>query len=161
MTSIAFDGKTLATDSRCCSGNIIISDNKQKLILVKGTNKENKCTKIYGERVLAFALCGDATVASGFIYNFINGTMDKFIKPINDEDSGFTGVFITNKSIYTNCHGDLNFCSYPLQLFGEGSGLPFIMSALELGLDAIEAVKHAIKFDAGSGGEVQSVRLFK
>jgi hypothetical protein len=40
-----------------------------------------------------------------------------------------------------------------------GSGGTLGKSAMELGLDAKKAVKHAIKFNAGCGGKIQSLEF--
>lgn len=40
-----------------------------------------------------------------------------------------------------------------------GSGMPFALSAMNLGLNATQAVKHAMKFDIYSGGVIQSIKI--
>lgn len=42
-----------------------------------------------------------------------------------------------------------------------GSGTDFILSAMELGLNAQNAVKHACKFDTKSGGKIAVVSINK
>ena len=45
------------------------------------------------------------------------------------------------------------------QYYGIGSGKPYAMTALHLGLDPKAAIRTAMKFDTGTGGQVHTLRL--
>lgn len=148
MTTIAWDGKILATDSRITCRGHLISDKSVKLQVLN----DLKYT-VYGDIILAIALAGDAAMGDKFMYSLFANIKCEY----NTEDN-VNGVLIGDKNIYTlEDISEMSFITYPKDtLLTEGSGGQFAHSAMLLGLNAIEAIKHTMKLDVYTGGEVQS-----
>lgn len=148
MTIIAWDGKTLASDSRCTQDSDIVSDNIQKL---------------YHLNNLDYVI--DKLIAIG-----VSGALadvDKIMHYLHSEDfpaadicHEIGAIIIGKKFAYylEPGSGYLIRCSRKHKL-ALGSGGAFGRSAMLLGLNAKEAVKHAIKLNAACGGRVQTMEV--
>jgi len=141
MTTVAFDGDTLATDSRCVGD--YIDDNVKKLFLVGET---------------FYAVAGSLTEVLAFI-NWRESVH------IDSEKTNEKPNIQSDISVIEVVGGDVFFwekncvhvpCSVPIAI---GSGASFAMAAMLCGKTAIEAVEIAKKLDENSGGEVQFVRV--
>lgn len=135
MTTIAWDGATLASDSACSSSFLSYGHNK-----IFSSQDE---TFIY-------ALCGEMATGLAFI-----SWLDSGENEYPENVSGDWAVLSYDTSaelmmLYTNSeHG------MPVHApFAMGSGAPYAQTAMVLGFSAEDAVKVAIQLDSESGGEV-------
>ena len=136
MTTITWDGKTLAADSRVTDGCI----------------EQVRCKKIHkaGEYIIAF--CGDYAEGLAFV-KWVKDGMVAERKPEDLEDFGALVVHPDGKVFeYTKRLIPLP-CGCPT---AAGSGRKSAMGALLAGANAVEAVKIAAKLDPYTGGPVQS-----
>lgn len=140
MTSIAWDGITLAADGRCTKGNIIGSDHCTKIFTTVHS-------ELRGSRVIAYALAGAADMQFR-IGEWISGGCE-----VTDEfkECNFECIIVTEDDAYMFCSESNDICT----TFGNqalGSGYDFILSAMKLGKNAVKAVQHASSMDIFSGG---------
>ena len=130
MTTIAWDGKTLASDSQMTSG-FIEQFSYKKIRTVKGRH---------------YGVCGRA------------GDADNFFKGVEipDDNTEILEITSSGKCVFI---GKGNSRIKMNGKTAIGSGCEFAMGAMLHGATAIEAVKIAIKLDPNSGGRVQSVKI--
>ena len=145
MTTIVWDGKTLAADGRMTCGNTISEENRQKIFI-------DTVSEVRGAPVICYALAGQADMTAR-LGEWIKEGCPHTVEgvPVSWGDNGFECVIITTDAAYTYCteSGDL------LELFTGftlGSGGTFAQTALHLGKDAKSAVKIAAQMDLFSGG---------
>lgn len=151
MTTIAWDGKTLASDSQSQVGSMIVSKNEQKIF--PATSKWS----INGHPVKAIAIAGDNAATHEIINHLQEGLLfDSEFSQITDFNliavvrDGFAFVVSKNK-------GDTR--AYIFDVFEEfaiGSGDVYAMAAMKSGKTAAEAIVVAMSLDVYSGGEVHS-----
>lgn len=159
MTTIACDGKTLASDSQGTSCSYIHQSNVEKIIPVNGgyyaiagdlfdLDPMIEAAEAYFESVtydaegnpsapLAYSF-GDLEIESTLLYMPVNS--NKCIVFNSDKNGMLRAISI----------------NYPIAI---GSGQDFAMGAMASGASAKKAIKAAIKLDPYSGGEVVSYPL--
>ncbi|HHR6050820.1 TPA: hypothetical protein ACS7Z1_000059 [Providencia alcalifaciens] len=150
MTTIAWDGKTLASDSQSQVGNMIVSKNEQKIF--PATSEWS----INGYPVKAIAIAGDSAATYEIINHLQKGLLfDSEFSQITDFNliavirADFAFVVSKNKD---------DTRAYICDVFEEfaiGSGDAYAMAAMKSGKTAKEAVEVAISLDVYSGGIVQ------
>lgn len=143
MTTIAWDGKTLAVDSQRTAGDVI----------------EDTCT------TKLFTDCGSYKAATGCGRHSNLLSFIKWVKcgcligsfPTDKEDANGHGVVINDKAelIRFPFSGD-GVGIKESSTFTDGSGWMLALGALDAGATAEEAVKVAIKRDVYTGGKVQT-----
>ena len=137
MTTIVFDGETLASDSRA-TGNYI----------------EDKTQKLFTQGNRHYGFCGRITSAHLFLQWANNRTEEK---PRLDDD--FEVIEIDKgKPYYYDKNLVKTKASTPCSI---GSGCHLAMSAILCGKNAKEAVSIAKLLDEGSGGKVQAIKVKK
>lgn len=138
MTTIAFDGKVLATDSQVSCENIKYTD-EQKLFRIDGA---------------LYAFAGDTKDRELFLQWIAEGApLDG--KPELCEGDDFSAVQVTKYGAAFEYDGDL--IALPVRgCRAWGSGWQVAEACLQLGLGAVTAIETAIKLDCYTGGEVQS-----
>lgn len=142
MTTIAWDGKTLATDSQRTSGDIVESDDEKKLYVDIGG-------------YLAVAGCGDL-MGSEEIFNWIKSNkVDQFPK-IDSKDVSSVICIKKDRSVLIYRHDGHGRSISHRGILADGSGWEIALGAMDAGATAVEAVEIAIKRDINSGGKVQS-----
>lgn len=141
MTTIVWDGKTLATDGKCTAGGTLITDKAVKLYMdCKG--------QVLGSDVIAYAIAGSADM---------HRTIKEWIRegcPLTKDmrDDNFAVIIITKSSAYM--YSDESTDLYEIEhLECLGSGRYYAHSAVILGKSSCAAVKHASALDVYSGGE--------
>ena len=142
MTTIVWDGKTLAADGRCTKGQMLMSDNITKVHTPEGCYLNDS-------PVIAFAYAGDADMRD-VIYAWLYAGCPLPAEVF--EDCEFTSFVITKDTAWI-IHGAMNA---PLELTwpgAEGSGSPFAMGALALGKNAKQCVSVGCSVDVNSGGQ--------
>ena len=148
MTTVVWDGTTLAADGRSTAGASIISDKTIKIHKLNGTMR--------GEKLLAFGYAGDAYELDLF---------KAWIEEGGDypEHVGVDLLVVTDKHVYQNFpsgeDGPMVLLAQNSDVSTLGSGSSFAESALLLGMNAVDAVKHACKLDIYSGGKITKMRL--
>ncbi|HAI1453572.1 TPA: hypothetical protein HIU06_003672 [Escherichia coli] len=152
MTTIAWDGKTLASDTQASSGDVVCSYTEQKIYAPPESGWE-----VYGSKVVALGCSGDCgaemelqellknnlTYASEFLPTF-----------------SFTALAIIGAGrayIISKEKGETR-ASISLQVepYAIGSGGLIARTAMHCGKNAREAVQVAIDLDCYSGGSVDS-----
>ena len=128
------------------AGNVIVADNVTKLHRLNNV--------LYREDVLY--LIGIAGAMSD-VYKILD-----FLATGAAPDSGFEhdvgAVIVGARFIYHLEPDTTHLMRYKRDTFlVEGSGGPFALSAMRLGLDAKAAVEHAKKMDIYSGGKVKVI----
>jgi len=148
MTTIAWDGKTLAADSRITDESIIGSDNVDKLYKIHDI-------PYFGDILLYCGLSGVAADDQKYVA-FIHE--DKFYD--NELEFSLGGIVIGIKYAYHIEQDNPYLVRFPRnEKMADGSGAPYARSAMHFRLTAIQAINHAKKFDSATGGKVKSVRL--
>lgn len=148
MTIICWDGSILACDSRMTQDTTITSNNVNKLFKLKEPRP------YLDDFILCYAL-------SGIVIDF------ELIHKMMISDEGFpiythtnhecSGILVGKKQVYLLEQRKGVFIALnKSNKLADGSGAYFGLSAMTLGLNAIQAVKHAIKHDTACGGRVRS-----
>lgn len=145
MTTIVWDGKTLAADGRMTRGNVINEEDRQKIFI-------DTQSEVRGATVICYAMAGQADMADrlgAWIKEGCPHTVEGV--PVDWGDNMFEAIIITTDAAYLYCtdSGDL------LEIFHNtvlGSGGEFAQVALHMGKDARASVKIAAEMDLFSGG---------
>ncbi|ELY3481115.1 hypothetical protein SMX18_003207 [Salmonella enterica subsp. enterica serovar Dublin] len=143
MTTIAFDGKTMACDT-CVTGNY----------------KYHTDTKIYENDHFVIGVSGDAGVGMMLVAD------DEILTP-KHYDFDFSALVFVKED---NRIFAVEFCrawdaplSSVIPIAGNaaavGSGAPYALTAMFMGATATEAVEVAKRFDPGTDGSVITHRL--
>ena len=138
MTTLAYDGITLATDSQVVSGGLRFG-------------KMNKIIKLNDGR--RFAIAGDPSVIPA-IADWLNGFGDK---PELDKTEKVRGILVSPDGTATEISNNLRLWSACVP-WTAGSGEDFAMTAMHCGKTAKEAVELACKLDTTSGLPVNVFR---
>jgi hypothetical protein len=131
MTTIAWDGKTLAADKQCSDGN-----HKFAVTKIKRVNGEllGFSGGLYRCKEMLAWYCGERKPE-----DFPKGESDDFSELMVIRDGK---IFLYGSK-------------YPIEVednrFAVGSGSPYALAAMECGLSAEDAVQTAIKFDPSTG----------
>jgi hypothetical protein len=141
MTTIAYHhkSKTIAWDSRKSGDNgVIKSDNSEKHIEVGGVH---------------YWICGVVSDEKLMIQAYQDGKVDRVPE---------CNAFVHDDGVTYRCGVDSEGFIWKEELDNDdsfGSGHPFALSAMRLGLNAKEAVEHAKTLDCYTGGEVNVMEL--
>lgn len=148
MTVLAWDGKTLAADSRVSSRSDIITDNAQKIYKINNIGYA-------GDTLLAIAMSG-ALADFDKVVSFIHSS--EF--PGGEIDHRLNGIVVGVNYVYMLEQGTGYLVRYDRKLkVAEGSGEAYARSAMSLGMNAKDAIKHAIKHNSGCGGKIRCIEL--
>lgn len=144
MTTIAFDGKTMACDTR----------------VVCGSNCYNTDTKIYENEFVVIGVAGDAGVGILLVKD------DGILVP-KHYDFDFSAL-VWVKDIETLCKVEF-YKSWDCALSSVipitdgfaavGSGAPYALAAMYLGITATRSVTVASQFDTNTGGKIITKQL--
>lgn len=135
MTTIAFDGKNIASDSQC--GGAYLDGGVRKVV---------KIGKSY------YGVAGHLESME----QFFQWLRDGGDKPKIEHDS-FEGLEVRGKSVYW--WGEALVPCKIRAPTAIGSGTQFAMGAMLAGATAKEAVKIAAKLDSGTGQTIRSVTI--
>jgi ATP-dependent protease HslVU (ClpYQ) peptidase subunit len=142
MTIVCWDGETLASDSRVCSGTIIVDDRHKKIFEISGVHNEDS--------LLAAGFAG-VVAHWGYIRDQLKSS-ESF-----DPSHEVCAIVIGELYNYTVEVGQKFMLQYNKKVkLAVGSGQDFALSAMSLGLSAEQAIKHTIKHDSGCGGRLQT-----
>lgn len=131
MTTIAMNKTGVAFDSRMTQGNTITTD---------------ECMKAKEKDGYIFILSGRVASMEKFIQTFFSdGDWEKW-------DTG--GLVITPEGEVMVVEGDTGYFKWEGYDYADGSGGPYALSAMKLGMSPVEAVEFAMTIDTATGGEV-------
>lgn len=139
MTTIAFDGKRLAVDSRTCTGSDTIVNERTKKLF-----KVGKCW---------IAMSGNSQNCAIALQWFRDG-MPKEKPELQDNFSAY--VWDGQKLVRYECA--LTPMPQNVKIAAGGSGIDVALGALAAGADAVQAVKIAARFDPFTNSRVQVSR---
>ena len=138
MTTIAYDGKTIAADSRATIGNHISPGNHQKIHELAGGS--------------LYAFCG--VVSDGLkMLAFLTDDLDEMPtwKP-----GRTTAIIVNKKGTLRIYEGTGIWMIQKSKLYAMGSGDAYAYGAMAAGATAAQAVKIASRFDSCTGGTVRT-----
>lgn len=138
MTTIAYDGITLAADSQVSAGGCFLG-------------YENKITKLTNGGYLAS--CGN-TECCAEAEGWFNAGCPQDAKP---KLESFGALYFPPDGGAVEEYRERLVSEVPFVPWAGGSGREWALSAMYLGKDAIAAVEFAISIDLYSGGEINSV----
>lgn len=136
MTTIAYDGRYIAVDSRLTEDNRICHDDFNKVV---------ESNDYY------FFMAGNLALYTHFTNCFIDGTL--FEKKGSVQAVGYRKKDKKVFDIRSN-EGQIDMCeiNYKEAL---GSGMHYAIAAMDLGSSAVQAVKIASKRDTYTGGKIR------
>ena len=145
MTTIVWDGKTLAADGRMTCGNQISEEDRKKIVI-------DTQSQVRGATVICYAMAGQADMVDRlgeWIEAGCPHTTDGI--PVDWGKAEFEAIIITTEAayLYNTYSGDLLEINHSTVL---GSGGEFAQTALHMGKDAKASVKIAAQMDLFSGG---------
>ena len=145
MTTIVWDGKTLAADGRMTQGNQVSDDCREKIFI-------DSKSELRGATVICYALAGaaDMTLRVG---KWISEGCPHEVEghPLDWGEAYFEVIIITTNSCFVYCSESNDL----LEIFHGtvlGSGGEFAQTAMHMGKDAKASVKIAAEMDLFSGG---------
>jgi ATP-dependent protease HslVU (ClpYQ) peptidase subunit len=149
MSTVAWDGKTLAADRQRTMGGTPIAFEKTFTMHMRG-----------GE--YHFAMTGSVQNANKFKEWVIRG-MNPNLKPaLTDEFSAIMVNQSADKSVSAVLY-EADLIATPLERgnWAMGSGADFALGAMAMGADAVKAVEIAIELDVHSGIGITAVEVAK
>jgi ATP-dependent protease HslVU (ClpYQ) peptidase subunit len=145
LTTIAWDGKTLAADSRLTKGTIIIDDATEKLFKIGEDEWFAGAGSWLAVQEVADWLTRRASVGASAA------------KPTISDDDGFSGFWWRQGRMWVLGTRLIACPSAPMDTMGSGGELA--LGAMIVGCDAVRAVEVAALRDVYTGGRVRSVEL--
>ena len=153
MTTVAWDGCTLASDSQASSADAVCTLREQKIFYPH----DNEAWMVSGERILAIGYSGDCG-AEFEVQNLM--LSDLTYASIFNAGCSFTALAVAGngRAWIISKEADKTHAAISLQLdpYAIGSGSMIARTAMHCGKDAIDAVRVAIEMDVYSGGKIQS-----
>lgn len=141
MTTIAWDGKTLAADRRVSYGSI----------------SDAKTTKIAKTKYGLCGASGNSSLGAAFKRWFQNG--EKGDPPPLGKDGETATAFIIRGAGVRLHYDQWGWYEADPGPFAMGSGYEIAIGAMESGKTAVEAVQTAAKLDGYTGDEIDTLEL--
>jgi len=150
MTTVAWDGKVLASDTQASTGGVVCSTTEQKIYTAPYSG-----WSIYGDKIIAIGCSGDcgaemelqALLANDLTY------ATEFMPTFEFSSLAIVGrgrAYIVSKE-----KGDTRAnISLQVEPYAIGSGSLIARTAMHCGKSASEAVAVAIEMDCHTGGKV-------
>lgn len=161
MTTIAYDGVSLASDSQTTQGDVRLSLNAQKIF----QPLDGETWAVNGERAIAFGVAGKlhSTIA---VHKALSSCMSGY-KGLT-VDTRFPKGYSLNYLVITEDGGvyaggqyeddDVPWLAKVSAPIAVGSGAEFAMGAMAAGVSAKIAIGIAAQYDVGTGGKVQVIQ---
>lgn len=144
MTVCCWDGKILAADSRVTADTSIITNNFDKLFPLNHI-------PYFGDVLVHAAFCGTLSDLHCVLHYMES---EHFLVKRVEHD--VSALIVGQKYVYKLEEKSNYLIRYNKKTkLAAGSGAPEGRSAMALGLNAIDACKHAIKLDSACGGKVR------
>lgn len=154
MTTVCWDGNTLAADTLYTTGSRKMQGDYEKIIF-----PENKDWTIHGKKILVFGFSGGVGSIEKIKALLEAGVTDKTIPEMGDDS--FNILIVTeNKQVYNWTFGynaqkeQVNDLYATDGNFAIGSGAAYGLGVMAIRGDAVNGVKAAIKVDLHSGGYI-------
>jgi ATP-dependent protease HslVU (ClpYQ) peptidase subunit len=158
MTTIAFDGRYLASDGRCTTGDGMIVGRAEKKL-------HELAITINGKKTRAVIGCSGNVINITALLHWLSSGGDFFRRDPEDlfsifgihpdpQNASIGIVIVTKEGEFWLVTEEMVPFSASLPL-AAGSGTPFAMTAMSMGVDAVAAVNKAIEFDSNSGGKLR------
>ena len=154
MTTVCWDGNTLAADTLYTTGSRKMQGDYEKIVFPEGKN-----WTVWGKKILAFGFSGGVGSIEQIKLLLEEGVTDKTTLP-SPEDT-FNILMVTeNKVVYNWTYGYNNQKEVVNDLyvtdgnFAIGSGAPYGLGVMAIKADSISGVKAGIKVDLHSGGYI-------
>lgn len=151
MTTIAFDGRTLAADSRATEG-----DESAKSRCVKMWRLRSRVAPVQGDVLLAMS--GDEFAALLFKDWLEEGGEPKLVARGVRDDEDFD-VLVVHKSGLYNANHLCRLERSAEEQWAHGTGRQAALAAMRCGKSAVDAVRIASGIDPYTGGRVVSMSL--
>tara|TARA_A100000171_G_scaffold53092_1_gene76730 strand:+ start:7286 stop:7741 length:456 start_codon:yes stop_codon:yes gene_type:complete len=149
MTTVAWDGEILAADGRITCGTVIECDNYNKIFKLHDIS-------YYGDTLKYLGIAGSVNHVQAILHNL---HIECFVDNDDEARHAICGIIVGTKSVYILEEETLYLSQFDRKTkLAVGSGGECAKSAMALGLDAKQAVKHAMKFDVCTGGRIRSAR---
>ena len=144
MTTIAYDGKTLAADTQ----------------MTIGDTTDSTCIKIVKRGAVLAGACGTSAMCKAFRDWFIGGMRGDPPKPYHAEKSDWSywGLIFPPQSDSFLILQEPGWNWLRAPFYATGSGGDIATGALAMGATAEEAVRVASRFDTATGGEITVLR---
>jgi len=142
MTTIAYDGKTIASDGRLTEGDTIIGEDYIKL------------KRLDDGAVIGIA--GNPVFFNAFV-RWQNGEPDG-VDPVKFKATSFIVAAKDGAVVYDNSTANHIAIKPPYAL---GSGSHYAIAAMKAGASATKAVQIAAELDVWTGGVITTMRLDK
>jgi hypothetical protein len=141
MTTIAWDGTTLAADKRATTSGMIFT-----------------VTKIFRVRGCLVGAAGDFDRIMESIAWFAAGADPAKLPPHHRSNDDFVGLLVIwpNGLIEKYERGPVPY-KIESPFFAIGSGRDFAMAAMHMGRNSVEAVEVALALDSGSGNGIDTM----
>lgn len=148
MTTIAFDGKTMAADGRLSAGGIIFTDSAAKIHRLE-TNRWTHTPAIVG-------LAGDDDCVD-LVLKWLES--DDAESPDIEHPNGEWSALVWDGESIVQVSHDRLVRSHWENHACLGPGRHFALAAMRAGADAHRAVEVAISMDVYSGGKITTMEL--
>jgi len=143
MTTIAYDGKSLASDSRSCIGGMIYEEDAQKIFTERGP-------------FAVLGIAGDYQAAMDVMDMIGEFTNIEHIRGIPPEEIGNVSILAVTKDGRLWSYAGSASCELRGDRpFAVGSGSDFAIAAMDLGKSAKEAVEYAATRDPNTNSVTQ------
>ena len=147
MTTIAYDGKTLVSDSRSSIGDTIYEEDAQKIFTNVGP-------------FAVVGIAGSYQDATDIMKTITEFTRVDHIRSIPSDELGECALLgITYEGELWSYAGDASCQLREDMPFAVGSGGPYALAAMDLGLSAEDAVKYASTRDMFTNDRTQVANL--
>lgn len=158
MTTVIWDGKTLASDSQVTSNGAIGLAPFKKIYT---PDDATEYWEVNGKRIIAFGLSGDARAVDYIRHELHKGITYRSQVDVDDE-LFFSAILLTEEHlVYSwtvdtnkekrNTHSSLIPFDGPV---AKGSGGRYALAVIAIGKDSKTAVKAAIRLDPHSSGDI-------
>lgn len=146
MTTIAFDGKTIAADCQSTYGSFPVKVRKLNSLTYKGQN--------------AVAACAGTIREFQPIIEWLKAGGKKKSRPdVDDEKPDFSIIIATESGNVFYANDSLFFHDMGKVRWAIGSGADYALGAMEAGKTAPEAIAIASRLDVNTGLGVDSVEV--
>jgi len=143
VTTIAWDGHTLAADKRACNGSMIFV-----------------VTKLFRVRGCLLAAAGDFDRIHEMVAWFESGAIAEKLPPFQRDNTDYVSLMVIQPD-KTILKFDRGPAPYKIEspFHAMGSGRDFALAAMHLGKTASEAVMVSSVFDTGTGNGIDTLTL--
>lgn len=156
MTTIAFDGKTLAADKQTTQGSCRLTLEAEKIFQVAQADP----WFVMGQRVAAFGVAGTLQ-GSHYVREAMLSATGLDVKTTFPKGVVVTWLAVTEDgNVYVGGQyedDDVAWLTKVTAPIAIGSGCEYALGAMAAGVTAVGAVEIAARFDVNTGGEIQVI----